>query len=255
LAVRPELRWVLLTVGIVGVLLGVSALALTQPNVVWSQGKALCPHCGTPAALGARRCAACREEFAWTAAPDEESPFSRWSLSPLEEQVLRDRVNAVGRDTAAERVATALGIQRAAAASYLEQLGVGRCGWCGGTGRDLAASEPDANPCPACLGRGRSIACDGDRRIRIGDVGAGRELPRYLAQVEDIARKLPLELQRQEVRRLTDAFLSRWHGTEEAARAWFWPDWEWTSDGSAPTVVNRCRERIDDVLRSLEARP
>src|SRR5688572_1104138 len=102
MAIRPESRWWIVTLVLVGLLFGLSALALDRPDVVWSQGVAHCPHCGTEARLGTRRCGLCREEYDWSVAPDEASPLSRWSLSALEEEHLRRRVKALTEAVAVE---------------------------------------------------------------------------------------------------------------------------------------------------------
>jgi hypothetical protein len=244
---------VVLTVAVVAILLTISALALDKPDVRWREGAARCPHCGTLVEAYSRRCKACREEYEWTAAGDEDSPLSPWSLSALEDAALRERVKGLGHEPAAAIVAAATGLSKEAAREYLDQVGLGRCGWCGGTGRDLDRPAAKPLPCPACLGRGRCVACDGDRRIRVGDEGAARDYARYVAQLRDISSRVSLEAQREEVRRLTDAFVERWHGTEEATRVVFWP--EWTVDGRGPRLVERSRHRLDQALDALGVKP
>jgi hypothetical protein len=252
--VRPEYRWWIVTLVVVGVLLSISALAMSRPDVVWRDGTPSCPHCRAQVEPFSVRCKSCREEYEWTVASDEDSPLSPWSLSSAEADLVRQRVKDLGGvAAAAARIAPLLDIPAERAEEYLEQVGYGRCGWCGGTGLDLAVPPPKSEPCPACLGRGRCIACDGDRRIRIGDGAADRALVRYQASMRDIAPGLPLEVQRAEARRLTEEFLGRWHGTEQAARAWFWPQWRDRGGEGVPRVVERCRQRLDTVLQALQA--
>jgi hypothetical protein len=249
---RPEFRWVVLTLGVVAVLLTISALALNKPDVLWRDGAAHCPHCGALVEPGSHRCKECREEYEWTVAPDEDSPISRWSLSPLEDAAVRERVKALGHVVAAEKVAAATGLSQDAARLYLEKVGVGRCGWCGGTGKDLEHLDANPSVCPACLGRERCIACDGDRRIRIGDQGAARAYRHLQAAIADVSGQVPLDAERAEVRRLTDEFLGRWHGTLEATRVVYWPDWK--PGEQNVRVVEKARGRIDQVLSALETR-
>lgn len=85
MAIRPESRWWIVTLVLVGGLFALSALALDRPNVVWNAaGAAACPSCGSEARPGTRRCAACREEYDWVVAPPEVAPASPFALAPLE---------------------------------------------------------------------------------------------------------------------------------------------------------------------------
>ncbi len=269
MGIRPEFRWWLLTLAIVAVLLGISALALQHPDVVWTGGAPHCPQCRAEVPFYATRCPTCREQFDWAVAPEETSPLSPFSLSPLEATAVRVRIKALGEPEAARRVAKALDITSPAAERYLQALGTGRCGWCGGTGTDPAtATGESARPCPVCLGRGYCIACNGDRRVRMGDPGAGAAFRAYATALQDVAPWLPLEDQRAEARRLGELFVRRWSGTVEATYVVFWPTWEvgktpWLdhpdslSEKLAPveptTAVGMARRRLDEVVAALEA--
>jgi hypothetical protein len=254
LGVRPEFRWWILAATVAAVLIGISFLALDRPNVVWTAGVPSCPLCRSEVHANASRCPTCREEFEWNDPSDDESPLSPWSLSALEDAWLRERVTALGKPQAATRVSEALQLDADAARLYLEQVGWGRCGWCGGTGRDLSVRAPTLEPCPACLGRARCVACDGDRRIRIGDDAAERAFQRYRAQALDVSRRIPLDRQRAEVRRLAEEFLRVHHGTEQATRIWFWPEWD-AEAPDHPLIVQRSRERLNRVLDALAREP
>src|SRR5687768_231954 len=141
MTVRPESRWWIVLLLLGGMVFGLSALALNRADVVWAAGQPRCPHCRSRVEAFSTRCATCREEYDWTASADEDSPISPYSLSPMEERHLRARIKALGDDVAVQRVADALQLPRASVAEYLKQVGSGRCGWCGGTGR-----EPSAGP-------------------------------------------------------------------------------------------------------------
>jgi hypothetical protein len=239
---------------VIGVLAGISALALIRTDVVWLGGVAHCPHCRSAVEPYSSRCKTCREQYAWQVASDEDSPISPWSLSALEDQVLQARVAALGREASAARVAQALGVTPAAASEYLDKVSFGRCGWCGGTERDLAVGPPQREPCPACLGRGACIACDGDRRMRRGEEGAARSLHRYRSAMTDLSALAPESVQRRAARRQTELFLERWHGTEQATEIWFWPEWKshgGTADAPARRAVEAARSRLDKVLGAL----
>jgi hypothetical protein len=263
--IRPEFRWWVLTVLVVLVLLLLSALALDRPNVVWSRGVPYCPQCRSEVPLQSTRCPTCREQYDWTVAPDEESPLSPWSLSPLEAEVLRQRVTALGAEEAARRVSEVLDIAPAAATSYLAQVGRGRCGWCGGTGLDLARDAEHGTPCPACLGKGQCVACGGDRRIRVGDDRARQDFEQYWTGIVDIPPILPVDAQKAEARRLAETFLRSHAGTIQATRVLFWPEWHMPPTrpaldakvldlpGYGPRVVEACRRRLDLVLKTLGA--
>ena len=60
---RPELRWLVMTILIVGVLLAISALALDRPDVIWTTKGPECPACRTPVASFAYKCKDCDESF------------------------------------------------------------------------------------------------------------------------------------------------------------------------------------------------
>lgn len=247
MGIRPEFRWWVLTIVVVGVLLLISALALDRPNVVWDEGVPHCPHCRSEVAPYSVLCRTCGEHYDWKVAPPEASPLSHWSLTGLEARHLRERVAALGETLANQRVAHALGIPLVRAQAYLELVDRGRCGWCGGTGRDLA-EDGDDSVCPVCFGTGNCIACGGDRRIRVGDEAAHEALVVYREGVEDAgaAEGVSLEVRRPEVERLTREFVRLHAGTEEATQIWFWPTWP----GSG-TAVDTARERLDLVLKTL----
>ncbi len=261
MAIRPESRWWIVTLVLVGLLFGLSALALDRPNVVWSKGVAHCPHCRAEAGLGARRCGACREEFDWSVAPEEASPLSPWSLSALEEEQLRQRVRVLTTPVAVERLARELALSPEVAQAYLESVGSGLCGWCGGTGQEppspAVVERPPAKAsvtCQICLGRKQCIACGGDRHMRLGDVGAAEALERYRARIADLRATVPLDEQRAELTRLQREFLERHAGTVEAQhlilpRSWRGPN----SEAHTQTLVEVARERLDALLRALAA--
>lgn len=257
MSIRPEFRWWILTLAAVVVLVVISLLAMDRPNVSWSQGIAHCPHCGVEVASGTSRCRTCREQYDWVVAPDEESPLSVWSLSALEADWVLERVEALGEDEAARRVATALALPVSVAERYLASVGRGRCGYCGGLGLDPASIQDEkGEPCPVCLGKKVCIACNGDRRVRVGDVGAERDLARYRAALLDVSDHLPIRVQRGEARRLNEAFVQRHAGTREAAWLVHWPVWttdEVPSEGSTASSVYISRKRLDLVLAALAA--
>lgn len=247
MGIRPEFRWWILTVAVVGVLLLISALALDRPNVVWEEGVPHCPHCRSEVPFYSSLCPTCTERYDWTVAPDEGSPLSRWSLSALEARFLRERTDALGQEEAVRRVAGLLRIAREAAKEYLEQVDRGRCGWCGGTGRDLASSKKE-DVCPVCFGRGLCIACGGNRRVRVGDENAHRAWIRYRTGVEDVADavRLPDAVRVEEVHRLARELVTSHFGTMEATRVLFWPEWPTTA-----TAADASRDRLDSVLTIL----
>jgi hypothetical protein len=277
--IRPEFRWWILTLAVVVVLLVISLLAMDRPNVSWFQGTAHCPHCAADAPSGSSRCQTCREQYDWVVAPDSESPLSPWSLSALEAEHVRGLIHDLGEQEAPRRVAAALEIPKAVATRYLQSIGRGRCGWCGGLGFELRGLEADkGSPCPVCFGRKWCVACNGDRRIRVGDLEAERALGEYLANLMDVAPTLPPEVQRMEARRLNEAFTRRFAGTRQAAYLVFWPTWEAHTlplhvdpltlkprfpmeapvsgarpTGAALSGVRAARRRLDHVLAALRA--
>jgi hypothetical protein len=248
-AIRPEFRWWILTVVVLGVLLMISALALDRPNVVWSDAEPYCPHCRANVAFYSSRCQTCREQYDWTVAPEDEHAISRWSLSSLEANHVHDRIQALGPEEAAERVARKLSLDPEAAQAYLETVARGLCGYCGGTGRDLGSEAETVPPCPVCFGRRECIACGGDRRERIGDEGAHRALLEYQVGLVSVqmARSIPEDVRVEEIRRLTESFVRRHHGTVEATELLFWPRWP-----QRDRAVSVARRRLDLVIAALE---
>ena len=255
-------RWWIVTLLIVSTLLLISALALDRPNVVWMAHKPHCPHCRHEVSDFSNRCADCRGEFDWVVAGQEQSPLSADSLTVLESEWVHDRIRELGLETAARRVAEQTGLSEEAAAEYVQGVTRGDCGWCGGTRRDLA--KPKADPievCPCCFGTGDSVACGGDRRVRIGDPTARRAFLSYLEEIEDLLRSEATgERRATEARRLAKEFLALHAGTEEAAQVVYWGD---IAAAEAPisrvaharTVTRVARARLDRVLEALRAQP
>jgi len=258
-------RWWLLSLLVVGVLLLISALALDPPNVVWDGYKPHCPFCLHEVEPYSHRCADCRGDFDWTVASKDASPISQDSLSVLEAEWVRARVEALGLEEATRLVADATGLSTQAAEAYVQRVGRGDCGWCGGTKKDLSASDlEEAPPCPCCLGTGDSVACAGDRHVRIGDPTAHHALARYRAAMADILRDDGTVLASErasEARRLGEEFLHLHAGTLEAAHILYWGDIASprTQGGRAHlaprTVTEVARGRLDQVLKALQAQP
>lgn len=248
MGIRPEFRWWVLTLVVVGVLLLISALALDRPNVVWDEGVPHCPQCRSEVAFYSVLCKTCGEPYDWTVADADFGPLSRWSLSSFEARFLRERVDALGETVANQRVAHALQIPLVSAQAYLEAVDRGRCGWCGGTGRDVA-QERGGSTCPVCFGTGHCIACAGDRRVRVGDEAAHQAYGAYRESVDDAGagKEVRHAVRLKEVERLTKEFLRLHAGTEEATRIYFWPQWP-----QPATAVEKARMRLDTVLTTLE---
>ena len=161
-------RWWILTLLIVGTLLLISALALDRPNVVWQSHQPHCPHCRHVVEEYSSRCGDCRGEFDWVIAGKEQSPISTDSLSALDAEWLHARVEELGLETAASRVSDWTGLSTEAATEYVQSVGRGDCGHCGGTTQYLDAEKPeDRETCPCCFGACNSVAFEGDRRVRL----------------------------------------------------------------------------------------
>ena len=257
MGIPAQSRWWVFTLVVIGILVLISMLALDRPNVIWAGAtgvKPECPHCRHEVRPYSHRCADCGGEFDWVVPSDENSPISTASLSAQEAEWVRDRVKALTPEVAAQRVADAIGLPLPAATAYLETVGRGDCGWCGGTRRDLAAPEGEIEDCAACFGSGDCIECGGDRRIRIGDQRAARALVAYRRELADVlAGRLPEEVKREEAKRLAREFLASHEGTAEAAAIRFWPVVT-DPDGAEARkpVTQRCRDRLDKVLAALK---
>lgn len=263
MAIPVGSRWWIVTLLIIGTLLLVSALALDRPNVVWQGHLPHCPHCRHEVSEFSSRCADCRGEFDWVIAGDEQSPISIDSLSVLESEWVHDRVEELGLEEAARRVAEYTGLSEEAASEYVQSVGRGDCGWCGGTKRDLSIAEPEApDVCPCCFGSGNSVACGGDRRVRLGDPTARRAFLTHKAELDDLVGSVATgERRTQEARRLAEEFLTVHAGTQEAAQIIFWGDIAEPrgTPGDALAAPRRAtrvaRSRLDLVLKALRPGP
>jgi hypothetical protein len=268
LGVPRQARWLLVTALIVGGLVGLSLLALDRENVVWAGYEPRCPFCRHDVEWYSTRCPACDRDFDWTYAPDEDSPICTHCLAPGEDEHVRLRRKVLGEEAATKRVVDLLKVGPDAAAEYLKRFARGECGWCGGTGKDLAASQPDeVVPCAVCFGGRKCIVCAGDRRIRIGQEGADLAIRRYEALLASFGHEIqaPVERQREEVRRENERFLSRFAGASEARRLRYWRDFPTPEVPLPPSfggggrekvgdmAADRMRARIVEVLQALDA--
>ena len=219
MAFRSESRWWIVTLVIIGVLMGISALALDRPNVVWHADKPHCPACRGEVAFYSSKCSGCSAQFDWVVAPDEASPLSQFSLSAIESEELLRTVKELGEDEAVSRVARAAGFSEESARAYLDRIGRGRCGWCGGTGKDLDAEAGVDQPCVLCLGDGGCVACGGDHRQRLGVWAAEQALAVYQREAIPLRTAgLPPEVEMKESWRLAHDFLRRHAGTVQAEK-------------------------------------
>jgi hypothetical protein len=98
------------------------------------------------------------------------------------------------------------------------------------------------------------VGCDGDRRVKVGDPSAARDLKRYEARVKDISPLLPAAVQQAEARRLADEFIQEHHGTAEVAQIWFWPEFQAESSGLLRSLW-QARQRIVAVVQALDREP
>lgn len=253
-------RWWILTLLIVGTLLLISALALDRPNVVWQSHQPHCPYCRHVVAEFSNRCGDCRGEFDWVIAGKEQSPISTDSLSALDAEWLHARVEELGLETAASRVSEFTGLSVEASEEYVQTVGRGDCGYCGGTKQDLGAAKADEREvCPCCFGAGNSVACDGDRRVRLGDPTARRAFLAYRSEFADLlTSEAAAADQAKEARRLAEEFLSMHAGSREAAQIRYWGDvleGADTGTGKPRTVTAVAAERLELVLKALRAEP
>jgi hypothetical protein len=212
-----SLWWLVLTAAIVAALVGISYLALAglRPNAVWSEMKPHCPHCRTDIPYYAQRCPTCREELDWVVSPEEDSPWCTACATKPEMQRMLAGAKALGETATISRLAAALALPEPAARAWWKALEAGRCGWCGGTGKDLGAAG-DAE-CPVCFGGEACIGCDGDLFTRLGNERAARDRDRMKRELA------PLQGPKngaywKEHRALARDYLRRHAGTSEATQ-------------------------------------
>lgn len=134
----------------------------------------------------------------------------------------------------------------------------GQCGWCGGTGEELALAGASApakdDACRICRGRKRCITCSRGAKMRQGDVGAAVALERLRLVEAEFRPSVGLDAQRAELVRLNEAFLERYAGSVEAQSLVDPATWQGPKAGQAPsTLASQARQRIDRVLEALGA--
>ena len=254
---RPESRWWIVTLAIIAVLVAISAIALDRPNVVWHGEKPHCPSCRSVVAFYSSKCPRCTTPFDWVVAPDDASPRSAYSLSAIAAEQLLRTVNALGIDEATARVARVTGFSDEDARAYLDRIGRGRCGWCGGTGLELPTSTERADPaCSLCLGSGACVACGGDQRQRLGVWGAEQALERYTRALAPLrGANLPPDVEAKEAWRLAHEFLRDHAGTVQATRLLVPAIHPSTGTLQYVPAPKRARDRLDIILAALRAKP
>ncbi len=250
MAIPRQLRWLVATGLILGALVLLALLAMDQKDSVWADGKPHCPHCRTETPYYGNRCPTCREPFDWAEEPEEEAPYCVECLSPGEDAWLRDRQKALSDAAAVQRVAGVLHLDAAAATEWLRELGPGQCGWCGGSGRDLAAPATAPKPCPVCLGAKKCIACGGDRRVAVGRHAAGIALDHYRLRITSLAGFIAPARAREELWKENEAFLHRHVGTREASDLLFVPGFR---AGEPLRAAHEGRDRVEVVAKALRS--
>ncbi len=259
--IRKQSRWWVLTLLILAALITLSALALNRPNVVWEGRHAHCPSCRFAVPPFSSKCTKCATEYDWTESPEEHSPLCEYCLTAMEDGYIRDAVAKLGEPEITKRFSEAIGVSQELAKEVVGRLGRGRCGYCCGTGLALNPSSGSnasgdnttSAVCPVCLGTTKCIACDGNRRIRLGSRAAHVALADYRRKVADVSGQLPKATQLDEYTRLAREFIERFVGTQEATEVEI-PLTDEDGEIADPVrAVQAARDRLSALLESLEA--
>ncbi len=175
-------RWLLFGVGLVALLTLLTIVAMDQDNVVWENGKALCPHCRAEAPSYSDRCATCKQNYEWTRKEVMcDLCLTKTDIARI--HATRQRVEKDAGETPDAETARYL--------RWAETISQGDCVNCGGTGRDLTQPEgTDPRPCPVCLGKDQCVLCAGDGLVWIGDLDAHRDLIAHREQRRELEGQL-----------------------------------------------------------------
>ncbi len=258
MAIPRSLGWLFVTALIVAALVGLSYLALDKPNAVWTGGEPHCPQCRKPVEWYSHRCPTCREEFDWVASPEEDSPWCESCASKPEMQAMLARSKALGETATVKRVASALALPEDQAREWWKAFEPGRCGWCGGTGRNLGSAENGRDVCPVCFGEKACIVCDGEERVRLGDEKAARALERMDRDLERwTTAHAPRDVLWKEVQAADEEFVKKHAGTLETTSLLFWPALQGHAGApglpKGPRAASEARDRVLKAIRALAA--
>lgn len=259
MSIPRSLGWLVVTAIIVAALVGLSYLALDKPNAVWSGGTPHCPHCRKAVEMYSKRCPTCREEFDWAATPEEDSPLCSSCATRPELAQMTARAKVLGEGVVVKRVATAVSIPDDQAREWWKSFEPGRCGWCGGTGRNLGSAENGRDICPVCFGERVCIACDGEVYTRVGDEKAARALEHGLKDLEAwTTLNAPRDQFWKHLKSFDEEFVKSHPGTVEATRLLFWPAFQSVVPSHVrfpdrPLSASEARRRVTSVLAALSA--
>ena len=170
------MKWLVFTGACVAALISLGVLAVDERDALWEGRLALCPYCREELNSYALQCLHCRRTVDWVST--EEA--CRWCLSAEDVKILRDGLAALKLDKGDPLPEFTR--------PYLLSIETGDCTYCGGLGSVM--NGRGEMTCPVCRGRKRCIACEGGRKVVIGDKRAHqRALERKQAWQEALRRE------------------------------------------------------------------
>lgn len=226
------MKWLVFTGAFVAALIWLGVKAVEERDALWEGRSPLCPYCREELNAYALACLHCRRTVDW----DSTKETCRWCLSGEDVKILRDGLATLRLDKGDPLPASVAGFTR----PYLLSIEPGDCTYCGGLGSVM--NGRGEMTCPVCRGRKRCIACEGGRKVVIGDKQAHqRALERKQAWEEALRREAltHLKLRRE---KLLDEDVKALQGFAEVEKL---------VDEAGDNLLVRARSRIERAFKAI----
>ncbi len=226
------MKWLIFTGACVFALISLGVLAVDERDVLWEGRKALCPYCRAELEHYALGCRHCNRTVDWVSTTEP----CRWCLSKEDVQILRDGMDRLELKPGDPLPASVAEFTR----PYLMSIETGQCTYCGGLGSVLNGQAEVT--CPVCRGGRQCIACEGGRKVVVGNRKAHeRALERHQAWEEALRREALTHLKLRRGK-LVDDDVKALQGFAEA---------ETLVDEAGDDMLERARARIAQAFLAI----